>query len=328
MALLAGACAAPPAPEQLSGQTMGTAYSLRLGELPAGLVLEDLKKPVEAELSAIIAAMSSWEPDSELSIFNDQTGTDWFDVSDGLAFVIDRALTVAELSGGALDVTAAPLVDAWGFGPGSAEPSRPSDEILAAALERVGFQQLKARTDPPALRKLRPDLRVDLSAIAKGFAVDRLAAVLDGAGVKHYLIEIGGELRTRGRRPDGRAWRVGVERPDSSGRSVQSVLEMTANGAIATSGDYRNFFMLDGQRFSHIIDPRTGQPVSHDLASVTVIADNCTDADALATALYVLGPDDAYQLALKRELPVLLITREGDGFSEKSTPAFAKWLGN
>ncbi|RMF95400.1 MAG: FAD:protein FMN transferase [Gammaproteobacteria bacterium] len=324
--LLLASCAPAPEPLAISGQAMGTTYTLRFGRLPPGLDRDRLQADVAAELAAVEAAMSTWRPDSEISRFNRSRSTDWQPASPALVQVVDRALTIAELSGGALDITAGPLVAAWGFGPGDGRDRPPTVDEIVAARARVDYRMLKSRAEPPALRKLRPDLELDLSAIAKGHAVDRLAALLEARGISDYLVEIGGELRTGGRRPDGRAWRIGVEKPDRLGRSVQRVLSMQVNAAVATSGDYRNFFTSGERRFGHIIDPRSGQAVANGLASVTVLADNCTDADGLATALFVLGPDAGFDLASRQGLAVLFVLRDDGEYRERATPALTRWL--
>jgi thiamine biosynthesis lipoprotein len=187
----------------------------------------------------------------------------------------------------------------------------------------IGHENLQVRTTPPALKKLVADLEVDLSAIAKGFAVDQLAELLKQAGVTGYLVEIGGEIRTYGAKANGSPWIVGIELPADNQRSVQEVVKL-GDRALATSGDYRNFFVEDGKRYSHTIDPRTGRPIKHRLASVTVIADICMQADALATTLMVLGLDEGYKFAVGRDLAVVFLVRNGQNFIRKSTPAFNK----
>ncbi len=324
--LLAGGCAPVPEPLTISGQAMGTTYTLRLGRLPPELDRDRLQTDVAAELAAVEATMSTWRPDSELSRFNRSRTTDWQAASPALVAVVDRALTIAELSGGALDITAAPLVNIWGFGPAGDRDEPPTVDEIVAARERVDYRMLKTRHAPPALRKLRGDLELDLSAIAKGHAVDRIAALLEARAVRNYLVEIGGELRTGGRRPDGRAWRIGVEKPDHPGRSVQRVLVMQPNAAVATSGDYRNFLASRDQRFGHILDPRSGQPADNGLASVTVLAENCSDADGLATALFVLGPEAGFALASRQRLAALFVLRTADGLQERATAELRRWL--
>jgi len=323
---LLSACAPPGPPPPLRGATMGTGYTVRVTALPPALNQADLQALVELELQRVNAAMSTYDPLAEISRFNQHQGDDWFAVSPDLAQLVQRAQDIGVQTGGAFDITVGPLVDAWGFGTAGPRDSPPSAAELAAARAKVGMDRLSQRVDPPALRKATPTLRIDLSAIAKGYGVDRVAAALEAAGIDNYLVEIGGELRTRGRRHDGAMWRVGIEQPAPDGRRVQLALPMHRDGAVATSGDYRNFFETDGQRYAHIIDPRTGEPVNHELASVTVIADNCAMADGWATALSVLGPGEGYQLAENAGLAALFIERRDEAFEERTTSAFDAWL--
>jgi len=300
---------------------MGTVDSGRLSSLPPDHTLTEIAGLVDAELVSVNDAMSTYDPESEISLFNAQQGTDWVPVSSALIEVVDEAQRIAVLTGGAFDVTAGPLVDIWGFGPARGKGNAPEAAAIETVRKRVGYAQLEARAEPPALRKTRGDLAMDLSAIAKGYGVDRVAARLQRLGVDAYLVEIGGEVRTRGRRPDGRAWQVAVERPDRGGRAVRQVLPLTG-GALATSGDYRNFFSAAGRRYGHIIDPRSGRPVQHELASVTVLADDCMTADAWATALSVLGPEPGLTLAREQGLAALFVLREGDRLRDRASPAF------
>lgn len=323
---LLSACAPPGPPPPLRGATMGTVYTVKVTALPATLSQAELQALVERELQRVNAAMSTYDPQSEISRFNQHRGDDWFPVGRDLAEIVLRARDVGARTAGAFDITVGPLVEAWGFGATGPRDSPPSGAELAAARTVIGMDRLSQRVDPPALRKSVAALQIDLSAIAKGYAVDRVAAALDAAGIHNYLVEIGGELRIRGRRHDGAMWRVGIEQPAPDGRRVQRALPMHRDGAVATSGDYRNFFETNGQRYAHIIDPRTGMPAKHQLASVTVIADNCETADAWATALSVLGTRDGYRLAENEGLAALFMEREGETFAERPTQAFDAWL--
>ncbi len=304
---------------ELGGSTMGTRYTVKTGALPASLERKTLHAELEEILARINVRMSTYDPDSELSRFNAAPTTEWVPMSAETVRVVEEALDVSRMTGGAFDVTVGPLVDLWGFGPAPRAEEPPSEGEIAAARERVGFERLHARASEPALRKDHPQLRVDLSAIAKGYAVDQLAEHLESRGVSDYMVEIGGEVRAQGSHPRGRSWRIGIERPVSHERSLQRVLEIRNRG-LATSGDYRNFIERDGKRLSHTIDPRTGRPVSHELASATVMARSSMRADALATGLVVLGPEAARNLAERERIAALLIIRSGDGFREESTP--------
>ncbi|MEJ2603460.1 MAG: FAD:protein FMN transferase, partial [Gammaproteobacteria bacterium] len=266
--------------------------------------------------------MSTWREDSEVSRFNAADGAEWFPVSEDTAALVAMANAVSRMSAGAFDITVGPVVDLWGFGPGEVRVVPPDQSEIEAALARVGYEAVESRDEPPALRKAGATVAVDLSAIAKGHAVDRVAAVLDQAGMPDYLVEVGGEVRVKGRNRFGDPWTVAIEDPLAAGREVHRVLNVT-DTAIATSGDYRNFFRYEGKRYSHTIDPRTGWPVSHELVSVTVLDDSAALADALATALLVLGPEAGGELAGRAEVAAYFIVRSEEGVSARWTPAFA-----
>lgn len=310
-----------------TGATMGTTYTIKAAALPSNVDPTLLHREIEAVLESVDRRMSTYDPESELSRFNRSTDTGWFPVSSDTARVIDEALRIGQLTGGAFDVTVGPLVDLWHFGPGRKEAGEaPSPEKVAAARERVGFERLEVRLAPPAVRKSRGDVRVDLSGIAKGFAVDRVAALLERRGVENYMVEIGGETRTRGRNSRGTPWQIAIEAPSETTRTVQEVVRPGAQ-AMATSGDYRNYFISGGRRYCHILDPRTGRPVVHRLVSATVLDASCATADALATALMVLGPEKGYELASQRGMPALLLIATESGLEERMTPEFAALLG-
>lgn len=303
----------------LRGPTMGTYYSVKFGEDAAGVAL--VQRETAQVLTHVDALMSTYRPDSELSAFNATPSTGWTEMSADTRTVIDEALRVGDLTQGAFDVTVGPLVNLWGFGATGNPLAVPDDEALADAARAVDYRLLAARGR--SVRKSVPALHADLSGIAKGYAVDRLAALLDRRGIESYLIEVGGELRAHGRKPDGLPWRVGIERPVPGARSVYRAVNLH-DRAIATSGDYRNFFLHEGQRYSHTVDPRTARPVIHTLASVSVIAETAMTADAFSTAIMVLGPDAGYEFARSHDLAATLIAHRGDGFEERWTPAFER----
>ncbi len=305
----------------LGGATMGTSYGVRISDLPTGVDTRDLAAEIERTLERIERQMSTYRGDSELSRFNAGGDDGWVEVSPATRNVVDRALATSRLTRGAFDPTIGPLVDLWGFGPTGPRPHAPGDKQIAGAMSRMGFSKIAASPTATALRKADPRLQVDLSGIAKGFGVDEVARLLDTVGIEHYLVEIGGELRSRGLNPKGETWRVGVERPDSGRRSVQRVVRLR-DAALATSGDYRNFFEQEGRRFAHIIDPRSGRPVNHSLASVTVLAPSTVDADALSTALMVLGPRAGFELAERHDIAALFIAHDGQRLIETSTGDF------
>ncbi len=309
----------------LSGATMGTTYSVKITDAPASLDPARLRATVEASLKAVNDRMSTYRPASELSRFNAAATTDWVSVSPSTRAVIDVGLRVSRLTGGAFDPTIGPLVDLWGFGPAPGRSHAPAGGEVAAALARTGHWNITTRSGASALRKSEAGLGVDLSGIAKGFAVDELATLLERAGVGQYLVEIGGELRGRGLSPRGSPWRVGVERPAGARGTVQRVVRLDA-GALATSGDTHNFFEGGGRRFSHIIDPRTGRPVAHGLASVTVIAETAMAADALSTALMVMGPEAGMELAAREGIAAFFLAPRDGGFIETMTGAFRRYV--
>jgi len=307
--------------KEFDGETQGTTYHIKVVDLPPALSPEAVHGAIEAELDDITRHLSTYTPDSELSQFNRNHDTGWLPASAGLVAVLTEARRVSELTGGAYDVTVGPLVDLWGFGPEDTGERIPSDADIAAAQARVGYTHLELRPEPPAIRKDIPDLSVDVNSIAQGYTVDRVAERLDSLGIANYLVEIGGELRGKGLNQLGGHWRIGIERPSPGERAVYSIIRI-ADVGVSTSGDYRDYFERDGKRYSHTIDPHTGRPVTHKLASVTVISENTMRADALSTALMVLGPDAGYQLAEQAGLAAYFIISTDGGFTDRETPAF------
>lgn len=323
VALCIGCGGEPAQPVALAGRTMGTTYSIKVDRLPSGVDAKSLQAEVDARLELVNDQMSTWRDDSELSRFNAHGGTDWFPVSAATAEVVAAALVVSEQSDGAFDATVMPLVNLWSFGPEARPDKVPTEEELAAARAHVGWRKLHVRDDPPALKKDDPRLAVDLSAIAKGYGVDVVAEHLDELRVAGYMVEIGGEIRTRGTKPDGTLWRIGIEAPLDDVRQVHDALELS-DSSMATSGNYRHFFLEDGKRYSHTIDPRTGRPIEHRLASVSVVADDSMTADALATTLMVLGPEDGYDWAKKHDIAAFFLVGDGTTFTERATPRFER----
>ena len=308
---------------EMSGQVMGTTYSVKLVAPDVNADIEALGDAVDRRLRAIDDRMSTYKPASELSRFNDAASTDWVPVSDELCDLVDRAIAIGEKTDGAFDITVGPLVDLWGFGAAGDNAAIPEAEEIAEARDRVGYTQLRADCSRPALRKTRGDLSIDLSAFAKGYAVDQAAEILITAKQADFLVEVGGELRMQGMNANRKPWAIAVEKPDPDSRSVESILHLT-NTALATSGDYRNFFEIDGRRYSHTIDPRTGRPVEHEGAAVTVVTDSAADADALATALLVLGPDKGLELAASEDIAAYFLLRTDKGLEQRATGKFAR----
>lgn len=298
------------------GDIFGTTYAVKVvgGEL-SGPALDTA---VREALEAVDDTMSTYDPESDLSRFNAAPlGTS---VSmDPLVFeVLALSAKVVEESDGAFDPTVGPLVRAWGFGPDEATAKAPD---VAALRDQVGWDKLEIDADGHTLTKAHAGQELDLSAVAKGYAVDRVAMALEAAGSERYMVEVGGEVRAAGLSPQGRPWRIGIERPDPSTRALHAAVELR-DRAMATSGDYRNYREVEGRRVSHTIDPRTGRPIEHGLASVTVLADTCAEADAWATALNVLGPDAGLATARRVGLDAYLIVRSGSGFEVRATPDF------
>ncbi len=312
-----------PALDTLRGETMGTRWSVKLAA-SSDAAREALRRGIQRELDTIVAQMSPWEMDSDLGRYNRAPADSWHVLPAEFATVLEAALALARDSGGACDPTVGPLVDLWGFGPAPRSGAPSSADAIAAALARVGWRRL--RFDAVNRRLHQPGgLHLDLCAIAKGYGVDRVAGWLRANGAADCLIEVGGELRACGTRPDGAPWRVGVERPAVGGEPLQAIVALR-DLAIATSGDRWNAFDAGGLRYAHTIDPRTGRPTAHRLASVTVLARACMQADALATALGVLGPDVGLAWADRRDIAALFVLRGAQGLEERMTAAFAAAL--
>lgn len=306
-----------------AGMTMGTRYAVKFLQPSPAVAVEDVRRGVDSLLLRLERAMSTYRDDSDVCRFSAHRGTNWFAVSTDTARAVAAAAGVSKLTGGAFDVTADPLARLWGFGPQRHTGVVPSAEAVDAARRRVDWRTLEARLDPPALRKVAPDVSLDLSGIAKGFAVDAVAAHLGSLGICNWLVSIAGELRARGDSARGRPWRVGIEKPLDKGRAIGRVIELK-DCAASTSGDSRNFFIAGGRRYGHVIDPRTGWPVANGVASVSVVDASSARADALATALMVLGPEAGCALAEREGLACLFILRGADGFGEKMTPLFER----
>ncbi|MEM8735431.1 MAG: FAD:protein FMN transferase [Planctomycetota bacterium] len=315
-------CRQAPVPvsstQMLAGRTMGTSYSVQF--LPvADLDLVELASAVDSELESVNDQMSTYLSDSEISRFNQLDTGEWFSVSADTAMVVRRAKEIAAETGGVFDVTVAPLVELWGFGTGGRPETLPTKVAIESALESVGIDGIEVRDAPPAIRKTNPSLTLDLSAIAKGHGVDRVAAVLETNGIQDYFVEIGGEVRVRGQRLGGGSWRVGIEQPDESVREIFGVAELS-NVALATSGNYRNFFEMDGVRYSHTISPLSGMPVSDPIVSASVLASDCMSADAIATSMMSLGFERGLELAEEQGWAVMLMA------DDESTGSDENWI--
>lgn len=301
----------------LKGATMGTAYHIKVVSEP-DKIPRNLQAMIDQRLEQINASMSTYRLDSEISRFNRLQSTETkFEVSSDFLAVMLAADAVYRLTDGAWDATVNPLVDLWGFGPSGPVKKVPSSQAIADALKNVGFDQIEVSAKG-YVKKHRPNVTIDLASIAKGFGVDQVAQVIEAAGFKNYLVEIGGEVYAAGRRPDGMKWRVGINQPRKTAafNAVYKAVELE-DQAMATSGDYRNYEVIDGRAYSHIINPASGYPVDSGVVSTSVVAPNCTLADGLATALMVMAPDKGISLLNRLEgVDGLIIVQKPDGSLE------------
>lgn len=308
MSLALAACKREVATMSLTGQTMGTSYSVLAIDHSKSLDSAAVQKAIQASLLEVNQQMSNWDPESEISRFNAMRSTQAHTVSPALAKVMQAANDVHIASDGQFDVTMGPLVELWGFGAGQATSTIPSDDAIAAAMAATG-QSKTLQASSGNLRKVLPETEVYLAAIGKGYGVDQVAQTLASFGIKDYMVEIGGDIYSAGLNADGQPWQIAIETPEAHRRAVQSVIGVS-NLGMATSGDYRNYFERDGVRYSHIIDAKTGRPITHATASVTVLTENAMLADAWATALLVLGKDRGMQIADQLNLAALFIERD------------------
>ncbi|WJG25500.1 FAD:protein FMN transferase [Vibrio furnissii] len=320
--LLAG-CEQPPQQVHLSGPTMGTSYNIKYIQQDGLPSSDDLHKEIDRLLEEVNDQMSTYRQDSELSRFNQYQGTDAFEVSTQTATVVKEAMRLSTLTEGALDVTVGPLVNLWGFGPEARPEVVPTDAELADRKANTGIHHLAVNGN--SLSKDLPHLYVDLSTIAKGWGVDVVANYIESQGIHNYMVEVGGEIRLKGLNRDNVPWRIAVEKPTVDERSIQEIIE-PGDMAIATSGDYRNYFERDGVRYSHIINPQTGRPIHNRVVSVTVLDKSCMTADGLATGLMVLGDEKGIEIAEQNHIPVFMIVKTDDGFKEIASSAFKPYL--
>ena len=331
--LLGDACAPTTEPGTgvlLSGPTMGTRYSVRVDDGGATAEEAAIGALIDATLERIDRKMSTYRADSEISELNRAPANQPIALSPETVGVLSAAIDLAADSGGAFDVTAGPLINAWGFGPSGRVDAPPSDRLLASALRHVGTDKIAVDVAAGTATKLDADAYVDLSGIAKGYAVDAVVAALATAGWRHTMVEVGGEVRASGRTAFGRSWRIAIEQPDLGAGSDPPIAPLAValvDGALATSANYRNFYFLGDTPVGHTIDPRTGRPVAHDGASVSVMAADCMTADSLATALMVLGPDEGLDWATQRDVAAVFVVRTGAVFERRATPAFKRQAG-
>ena len=307
-----------------AGLTMGTSYHVTIKDETIQHEAQQLQDEIQQRLDEINALMSNWVESSEISRFNKIPVNTWFNISSKTRYVIELALSISQQTDGAFDVTVSPLIETWGFGVNDQVDHIPSQQEINSALKRTGYQHLEINRESGEIRKTKP-VTINLSAIAKGYAVDAIFEYLVEKGYKQFLVEIGGEVRAKGKKPDGTNWRIAIEKPDTYDRAVQSVLNLE-DAAVATSGDYRNYFEKDGKRYSHTIDPRTGKPVTHDLSSVSVISKTAARADAIATALMVMGPGKGIAFCKQHDINAYFIIKQQDEFRVEMTGEFQDYL--
>lgn len=320
--------------QAISGETMGTTWSVKYFP-PATPTISPaaVREWVQVELDRLEAQMSNYRADSVLSRFNNFAETNWFSVPIETARVVFEALEISRRTDGAFDITVAPLVRLWGFGPRRRTGAMPTDAAIAEALTRVGWRHLEVRGATAgagaALRKRSANLKIDLGGIAKGFAAETVSELLRQRGVTNHLVGIGGDLQARGPGPAGHGWRVGIENPLADANATNALVRVIAlrDAALSTSGNYRNFFTAAGRRYGHIVDPRTGRPVPAGVASLAVVAPRGTHADALATGLFVLGEKRALRFAERELVAVWLKLEDADERASERMSATFQRLG-
>lgn len=290
--IVSGCRDTPSVLQEIRGETMGTRYLLKCAVSPERVV--EIQAHVEALLEQFDVELSNWNPDSWVSRFNQSESVEWQDAPESVVRILEASKTVHALSGGAFDVTVSPLIELWGFGSEN-RAGLPEHTAIKEQMQTIGMDQLELDVSGLRVRKARARLRMNCSAIAKGYAVDLIAEYLSSQGIERYLVEVGGEIRAVQPESSEDHWTVGIRKPRAGQAQLQAKLALR-NGAMATSGDYMNFTEVDGVRYSHIIDPETGSPVQHQLHSVTVIAATCSTADALATACLILGAEAGRRL--------------------------------
>jgi thiamine biosynthesis lipoprotein len=318
------ACSEPTPEWTFSAPTMGTTYTVKVVDAPADVTAHIAQLTIDDVLRTIDLSMSQYRSDSEVSRFNTSHSTDWFGVSVDLLHVVQTAQEVASESSGAFDITVGPLVNAWGFGSEHSDHV-PNEDELRALGARVGYRKLEVRANPAAIRKQNPELQIDVNGIAPGYAVDLLAGRFLLLGVKNFVIDIGGEVLARGHNAEGQSWRIAIERP-SDQRSTPFGFVTLRDASVTTSGEYRHYYFKNGRRYSHTIDPRTLEPVQHDLAAVVVAGAASMDIDAWATALNVLGAEEGMDLARKRGVAAMFIRDRAGTLSATMTDQYRPYV--
>ncbi|MGM3173072.1 FAD:protein FMN transferase ApbE [Dickeya lacustris] len=308
------------------GKTMGTFYSVKIsGELPVQSA--QLQHDIDAVLEQANNDISTYRSESVLSRFNRYSGSEPQPIPSGMADIILAAQRIGRATGGAMDITVGPLVNLWGFGPQKQPVTIPTQAQIDEARRKVGLEHLRLISTHQGewLQKDLPDLYVDLSTLGEGYGADVLAQLMTRNGISHYLVSVGGAISSRGVNGQGQPWRVAIQKPTDKENAIQAAVDLQGYG-ISTSGSYRNYFEQDGKRYSHVIDPATGRPITHQLVSATVIARTALEADGWDTGLMVLGPEKALELAKQQGLAVYLITKTDKGFETMMTPQFKTFL--
>lgn len=308
-------------PLEITGSALGTSYSVKIIDPPDGVSDDSLKENIKQVISRVDDIMSVHKEKSEISQFNHSGSSNWFGISEELFGVIEEAMRISHLSQGSFDITMAPIIELWGFGVNYKLQGVPSKKQIKELLQISGFTNLKLDANTSSIKKTIPEMSLNLSAIAKGYAVDAVSGYLNSLEIKAYLVEIGGEVRTKGLKKDDKPWLIAVERPEINKRSIYKIIKLS-NKSMATSGDYRNFFQIEGKRYSHTISPSTGYPVDNNIASVSVIHQSCMSADALATALMSMGFQKGFSFAEREKIAVLWILRTDKGLLEKRSSEF------
>ncbi len=322
LVLLTG-CERAPQPVRLQGSVFGTGWSLTYMPVNEGPTPEQVRVALLAAFDTVNVSMNTYDPNTTISQFNRLPAGESMEVDWDFTYVFNEARRITQFTDGAYDVTVAPLLKLWGFGP-DGPTLFPTSAQLQQTMTQVGLQHFDWQPRTRALTKLTDGASLDFSSIAKGYGVDLGADALDDLGIAHFMLEIGGEMQLRGLSPRGDAWRIAIERPQVGG-GVQAAISLTDVG-VATSGDYRNYFEREGKRYSHLIDPRTGYPIEHDLVAATVVHPSTMIADAWATALCIMGTDEALAVAEQRGLAVYVVSRVGDELIEQWSSAFAPFL--
>ena len=318
--LVVGACSQPAEPQTIRGNIFGTFFEVSLGAQHSDADISGIESGVLAVLDEVDRQMSTYREDSVLNRINQAELEEPVAVDDKLFFVLERSEAIASMSSGAFDHTVGGLVNLWGFGPEGRISSRPDERELQRRLEEVGYHYVILDRDAQTVMRTS-DVFIDLSGIAKGYGVDAVSAYLTAQGIDNHLVNIGGDIYAKGMRTEDNRWRIGIEAPADGRQVIQHILPIQ-DIAMVSSGDYRNYFEEDGVRYSHTIDPTTGEPIAHNLAAATVLADNTTDADGWASAIMVLGPERGLDFANQHDIPALLVFREGEGYNSAMSERF------